>query len=411
MNKGRKKDHINAKDMADEGVLKIRYLLNELKQSINFASYSHLYQQSDQTNIVWYKWQNSHLKGFLNKAAAIARLSAKDLKKATQDVSASLNLTAEQTKQLEADVMNGANAVYTGAIQGHKAIVARVGAVIPPYGYEDIDREIVSKRTPPLIDEITNMIKHKPVGSYGTVKYQRGDGTDVNMSWEAYIERKVRTEIQQEISSNMQAYGYQAGQIFYLCSYYGDCAKDHADFQGKIYFDADWRDNVDDEELKKEIEAYIYQNNLMSVQAVTTQDPWLTTRPNCRHYFQFVSIEDVLGVKTKKDLNNLREDNDLNYNGSYNPEKYEKLQEQRYNERKIREFKEKTRIAELELAALPDGTDVSVLNKKKEVITGFESKVKEYQAEQRKLMKQYDNLSRDYKREQIGDIYNLGVKK
>lgn len=410
MNKGKNRDHINAKDMADEGVLKIRYLLNEMKQAISFASYSHLYQKAMLNNAVWYKWQNSHINGFLNKSAAIARTSAKNLKNAINDMAVRLSLTPEQTKKLESDVMQGANSVYTGAIQQHRAIVASVGATIPPYGYDDVDRLITSTRTPPLIDEISKMIQHKPVGNYGVVKYYRNDGTEVNMTWEAYIERKVRTEIQQEISSNMQAYGHQTGMIFYLCSYFGDCAKDHADFQGKIYFDADWRDNIEDSELAQQIEQYIQSNNLMSVQAVTTEDPWLTTRPNCRHYFQFVPVEDVLNVHSNKDLNNLREDNNMNYDGQYNPEKYEALQAQRHNERKIREFKEKARVAELELAALPDGSDVSLLEKKKETITHYEAKIKQYQHDQRELMKKYDNLSRDYRREKIGDIYDIGVK-
>ena len=412
MNKGKGRDHINAKDMADEAVLRIRYLLDELKQSLNFASYKRLYQESSETNAVWYKYQNSHLNAFYNDCGYIARAMNKKLNSAINQVSTGLMLTIEQQDLLRADVMQAANGVYNGVLGQHNAIVASI-AVAPSNTQPTGQRVIKSSRLPPVHQEITHMIHNKPVGSYGVVQYQRtgpnGTQQNVNMSWEAYIERKVRTEIQQEISTNMQAYGYQAGIVFYIAAFFGDCADDHAPYQGRIYYDQDWRDNIEDDALARRIDDYITSHNLMSVQQVTSDDPWLTTRPNCRHYFQFIGIDEVLEIENDKQLEEKRDEMDLNYNGSYKPEKYEALQEQRFNERKIREFKEDVRVAELELAALPPGTSVDILEQKKKDITYYENKVKEYQAHQRDLIKKYDNLSRDYNREKIGDIYDLGA--
>jgi hypothetical protein len=95
--------------------------------------------------------------------------------------------------------------------------------------------------------------------------------------------------------------------------------------------------------------------------------------PNCRHgsgtYFEGIS--------------NAPEP----YNAQEVEAKYEKEQEQRYNERKIREWKRKA------------NGSLDEANRRK-----AEEKVKYWQARQRKLMKDTDWLRRDYHREKIHTI-------
>lgn len=81
--------------------------------------------------------------------------------------------------------------------------------------------------------------------------------------------------------------------VFYLCSWHGDCAKDHADYQGKLYYDRFWRHYIKDKKLKTEIQSFISDNGLRSMQWVTNKPVWLITRPNCRHYFARVSVNEA----------------------------------------------------------------------------------------------------------------------
>lgn len=90
-------------------------------------------------------------------------------------------------------------------------------------------------------------------------------------------------------SSSMQA------RIFYLCSWHGDCAQDHVDWQGKLYYDRFWRRHVKDRETQIRVLDFIQSTGMMSLQWVTNKPVWLITRPNCRHYFEQVTIKEALG--------------------------------------------------------------------------------------------------------------------
>lgn len=84
-------------------------------------------------------------------------------------------------------------------------------------------------------------------------------------------------------------------RIFYLCSWHGDCAQDHVEWQGKLYYDRFWRRHVKDKETQSIVLDFIQINGMMSLQWVTNKPVWLITRPNCRHYFEQVTIKEALG--------------------------------------------------------------------------------------------------------------------
>ena len=83
-------------------------------------------------------------------------------------------------------------------------------------------------------------------------------------------------------------------RVFYLCSWHGDCAEDHVDWQGKLYYDRFWRRHVKDKETQERVLGFIEANKMMSLQWVTNKPVWLITRPNCRHYFEQVTIKEAL---------------------------------------------------------------------------------------------------------------------
>lgn len=111
-------------------------------------------------------------------------------------------------------------------------------------------------------------------------------------------------------------------------------------------------------------------------------------------------------LKLKKDVNKLREERNLNFNGKYKPEKYEALQKQRLNERKIRAEKKEINTLESELALHPEN-----YKKLQSEILLRQDRVKVYQADQRVLIKQYSNLERRYDREALGNRVTFGAEK
>ena len=82
--------------------------------------------------------------------------------------------------------------------------------------------------------------------------------------------------------------------LFYLCSEHKDCAEDHKKYQGKMYY------NKNAKGYDKETLAYIKRTKMKSLQWVTGKPVWLVTRPNCRHYFTKVKVEEVLKSSVPK---------------------------------------------------------------------------------------------------------------
>lgn len=86
--------------------------------------------------------------------------------------------------------------------------------------------------------------------------------------------------------------------IFYLCSYHEKCAEDHKAYQGKIYVDRYWRSALEQYTelmwLIDPIDAYIKNHDVMTMQEVVGNKPYITTRPYCKHFFIPVDVWTVL---------------------------------------------------------------------------------------------------------------------
>lgn len=74
------------------------------------------------------------------------------------------------------------------------------------------------------------------------------------------------------------------GKWFYLASSHDDCAKDHKDWQGKLYVD---------EKAPPEVIEYAKARALYTLQWVMDRPVWFVTRPNCRHYFVAMGIREA----------------------------------------------------------------------------------------------------------------------
>ena len=58
-----------------------------------------------------------------------------------------------------------------------------------------------------------------------------------NMGYKEYMEMAVRTTIQNEIGEQQLKFNVDAKVVFYISNVFQDSADDHADYQGKYYYD------------------------------------------------------------------------------------------------------------------------------------------------------------------------------
>lgn len=103
--------------------------------------------------------------------------------------------------------------------------------------------------------------------------------------------------------------------IFYLCSEHGNCAEGHKAYQGRIYVSEAWRERCSDSAERRRVGAYIRNHDCMSIEEVCSDPVWMVRRPNCRHYFVKLSVDEVLHSSVRK----LLRENEMSYKrvGSY----------------------------------------------------------------------------------------------
>lgn len=217
-----------------------------------------------------------------------------------------------------------------------------------------------------------------------------------NVSYQAYMDMKVRTELQREAREFQIDNARQNGLIFYLCSSLSDSAPDHALYQGKIYVDKYW-ENFVTEELAEKVQQYIDAHNILTMQEIEEDHPFLNSRPNCRHHFEVMDTEEVLGTSVSKML----KDHNM-IKGTYDKQNYIDLQKQRANEREIRALKTEIAGKEIEWDNAPKSQKATI----EQEITQKEKQIKEIQSSQRKLINSNPNLERNYTRESMKYLEN-----
>lgn len=119
---------------------------------------------------------------------------------------------------------------------------------------------------------------------------------DANQVVEHYEQRLKHNQLEDMLST--------ASSPFFLCSSHPKPAKDHAEWEGKMYYDRDWEmklDNLLSSEDIRAIRAYIQNHDLHTVQWVTGDEGkiWLCTRPHCKHYFTPMPLDEVLHASTR----------------------------------------------------------------------------------------------------------------
>ena len=382
----KKKNQIDQKDLADDLSKILGDLLEKLKSRSLQIGFDHLLANNNADDIKKWRYQQINDFGaFKTQLDKLVNTEKKTLQKSLENGLSLTELNNKQVKSIQKEVNKG-------ILKLRESVISTQASNI----------EQVSSQTKTLKSNVTNALKESiasvitKTNDYGIVTYKNGR----KMKWENYMEMKVRTDIQNDIADNMVKAGSENGIIFYLATYHGDCAPDHADFQGKIYCAKDWK-SICPKVYFDNVSNYISTHNIMSVEDVMgPKGNYLTKRPNCRHYFQYISIQEVLDVKNDGDLDKLREHYNLNSSGKYKPEKYDALKKQRYNERQIRKIKGKIETQEKLASSFNDKTSYEEILKKNSNLKILNLKLKDAQKIQRELINSKKGvLVRNYNRE------------
>ncbi len=282
----------------------------------------------------------------------------------------------------------------------HAKLLGELGLVVNQPKILATSKVAAQAKITAIIGAISRNI-NKPQGVlHQPPKIRYSNGREV--SFRTYIEMAARTTIQNIAVEKMNERTDNLGIIFYLASEHPDCADDHKDYQGKIYIKDSWRTIIKQKELIPKIEAFINQKRIMTIEKAIAQPIWLSTRPNCRHYFTPITVQQALGniTELKSKLRTKKPGSYVNVE-----ENYKDLQQQRQYEVAIRKWKD---LRDKNLILYERSKNPTVLKQ----IERAKYYIGKYQEAQRNLLQSNPALTREYTREDNeGIVKDFGATK
>lgn len=371
-------------NVTDDVSLVMREVIDATENAMVLETALHLNKGAKSNNAKDYiKTQVASKKQLNNKLQQVAKKSQKTINNVVDNIG---TYTGTDTKQLKKDVAKGMKMLVRSA----KTLQSRTLKKVSRLEKYKTSAEFI----PNLDKSIINQTK-LGIDKGLPVTYKNGR----KVTYKAYMEMAVRTGIQQEIGDRQLKAGRDANIVFYVVNEFADCADDHAAYQGKVYYDEGYQDFPLQDNIKGLIQDHIQINGLLPIQAVRDKPPYLTTRPNCRHKMKPVAIDTVLQESVEAIKNK------LGYKSkSYRPKNYEATKMQRYNERNIRKYKQRSTTYK-KLYEKTNNKDYLIQSQKEK------RKAMIWQKRQRQHMKENPDLFRDYERENPKVLLqDLGLK-
>lgn len=150
---------------------------------------------------------------------------------------------------------------------------------------------------------------------------------------------RAKSEMSEEIrDTNAKAVQYEldtayASTIFFLISSHSDCARDHEEYQGRIYVNEGWRDLVEDDALAKRVEAFLARRHIQTMQWVTEKPVYMITRPYCRHTYRKISANEAMTFTEEELLKKYHMSYDVGGRGANQTMGAKKASYEKYRER------------------------------------------------------------------------------
>lgn len=161
---------------------------------------------------------------------------------------------------------------------------------------ETINKKVVSKSLLAQAIKLTNKTKKHVQKDFDIAIFIYQEGFDTSRKIINYEIVKKESEDKQEKLEDFYKEARKGKKIFFIASSHADSAKDHKDYQGKLYVDRYWWQTTGG---NKQLEAFIKKNNIKTIQWVTGAPVYFVTRPHCRHYFKQITIDQALGGNYK----------------------------------------------------------------------------------------------------------------
>ena len=397
----------------------------ELEEEVNVIQTESLVKGYDKGTKEWYKQQLRQIPGFRN---AIVDIAKKQLLKINDESIKAIQTAIDLADKEVTKALIQASDNDSDQPMDNDKVLARVVKSIYDYNTNQIDvllsQSIVRNNT--MINNVnvinqnqrSKSLKEQTQSLYDTIKKQTEIGIEKGvpitysngrqMPFKAHMEMSVRTFIQNEMLEQMLNASDAMSVIFFLCSEKATSAPDHAPYQGKIYVHENWEsiisNKIHGEELnvlRTRIQSFISAKDIKTIQWVKGSPVYMSTRPNCGHFFVAISIDQAMG-----DLDRLKRELKTK-KGTYKEDNYKDLLQQRHNERRVRYFKGRARNDEI---LLQNTKDPLLKNKLTSSIQDNRMKVREWQATQRALIQKNSHLMRNYNREDAGKMaQDLGV--
>lgn len=219
------------------------------------------------------------------------------------------------------------------------------------------------------------------------VRYKNGR----SIGFKEYVEMATRTRMQHQLLEQELEFGELTNQLFYIADTYSDCANDHIDYQGKLYYSEKVFNKIDPKNPKYNDLKSAVKKCKTSVEKVTSSAPYLCTRPNCRHRLIPIAIDDVVEKSNNTILREQKADKG-NYSKSAVKRNYDDSQKQRKIELQLRTQKRNMEFLE---KAYKESKDEQVLQK----LNRTKASIRASQQKMRALVKSNSTLKRDYRRE------------
>lgn len=380
-----KNSQITNKTQADKLAEKRRYEYKKVIDRLNMASIGLLLTSIDDYKR-WFSYQKSHLTAFEREVNQILNEEIKTLNKQLLEAKDSIKLASKQLKEIRTESNKLLVSAGQQVIANHKATINEMKLKKSlSFDMDTFQRELA---------ETVSAIGKNDENGKRVVEYANKKCYPL----ESYIEMKERTAMHKYVSENMLEEGHESGVIFYICSYYGDCAEDHIPMQEQgIFYDKDWKSMVP-EKYREVVENWMSEHkNYLSIQdAMGDKGKKFTTRPNCRHYFQAVSIETVL----TNDIVEWQKEHNMRLKGKYDDDKAKALNMQRYNERQIRKWKFELAKKQEVMHSISKDNKIAYAYAQKNYRQA-KQKVHDWQQVQVDLLNKYNNLQRKTMRERI----------
>lgn len=209
------------------------------------------------------------------------------LKKEIQVLSVQIGLSDAEKAELW-------NSSYAKYLEISRKTTVSLVKIERKFGKKEDYEESLKQRRAVIYDSIrAKILNNDLVKEANELMYQYEYRTKHNaiFGYDGILERS------RDLDSSSRAYS-----PFFLCSSHPKPAKDHADWEGKMYYDADWEQHIpspDQDHDADRIRAYIRNHKLRSVQWVVGPPVYLVTRRNCKHFFTNIPLEEVLHSSAK----------------------------------------------------------------------------------------------------------------